>query len=586
MSEIKDSLFTKYIDSIAGDPGVTFKKDNISFVGILGNQWHVTLKNGTVLTASDYTKQVSKKIKYEWMCRECSDRASKYCKTVFSNGVMLCKNRTDLMTRYPKSAHYLITEVLKKLSGHSYCMYSLKIVTKNDVDPIISGSTTHCVPASSGGGGDASTDTQVVEEFKHHYIPYSTVTDDSVQFTKMQLAFNKYTKLFHDMFLKITDLYNSKMALETAIPILKAADNGKIALPCAIWMLSVLNSMKKSFMLMNLYEKMDFIGKTILGTSISDCTEYNDSVTEMKEVYIPVYHTFNSNLSDLMVKAKNISAFKRMVQDRFHVLKFKQKTAEPTLYQLNTAAKSLGDFDLIVHSTSDIEKHTDTYTIKGTNECGGETSMSVLDTLRKNKMAEKTTGFASFATRAQYNDYSHITTLSQLYKLCDENKVHSLQIDCTKGRNSAYGCYGTYTVKTTLAQEKLAFVDNNEKYMWCYLLNESGRFVGTHTVTHVKKIKSATRDNALFVIKNSRDTLVNKPLPSAYCGTEFLSSAYQRKYGATFAEIGRNMFPKIQSVGDISLGVGVSTKDDYGNLFTKIYLYINGSDRVSIISSQ
>ena len=122
--------------------------------------------------------------------------------------------------------------------------------------------------------------------------------------------------------------------------------------------------------------------------------------------------------------------------------------------------------------------------------------------------------------------------------------------------------------------------------MWCYLLNESGRFVGTHTVTHVKKIKSATRDNALFVIKNSRDTLVNKPLPSAYCGSEFLSSAYQRKYGATFAEIGRNMFPKIQSAGDISLGVGVSTKDDYGNLFTKIYLYINGSDRVSIISSQ
>ena len=426
MSEIKDYLFTKYIDSIASDPGVTFERDNISFVGILGNQWQVTLKNGTVLTASDYTKQVSKKIKYEWMCRECSDRASKYCKTVFSNGVMICKNRTDLMTRYPTSTHKLITQVMKILNSKSSCTYSLKIVTKDDVDPIISGRTTHCVPTSGcGGGGGPSTDTQVIEEFKHHYIPYSTVTDDSVQFTKMQLAFNKYTSLFHDMFLKITNLSNSKRSLEIAIPILKTADNGIIALPCAIWMLSVLKTMEKPFVHMNLYEKMDFIGKTILGSSITDCTEYNDCVTEMKEVYIPVYHTFNSNLSDLMVKAKDINAFTRMVQDRFHVLKFKQKTAEPTLYQLDAAAKGLGDFDLIVHSTSDIEKHTDTYTIEGgaTNECGGETSMSVLDKLREKKRSEKTTGFASFATRVTqpYNDYSHITTLSQLYELCDDN---------------------------------------------------------------------------------------------------------------------------------------------------------------------
>ena len=411
--------------------------------------------------------------------------------------------------------------------------------------------------------------------------------------------------------------------------------------------------MKKPIQHMNLTEQMMFIGRAICSVPILD--DANEG-----EVVITFYHQINKNILDLLTTAKTKVAMEEMLRERMNPMNYQRLKAPPSVGQVDMAMDSLGDFSVTMHTVEELDGHDDTDTIGGVAAEGDQTatSTSAYDELKKSvKKTERSgkiaiprqcasstllrklhniqwdmvtpwetpegqaigicrarpspprsagakteTGVCGFAARVEGTSNTTFTsprtmTMTEFIENSKNGNIKTAQMYCNNMN-------GAYSAKTTLNPSMIIDIDNNEKYLWSFLRNDSTRYNGLtyrlgegqgakcfvpdgyYTVTHVKRIKTHMHNGYIFVLKNSRYTLQTAPITENCLFPEFLVASKKKTCGRTFEALNKTLKLNIPQEGQLALGVGASTIDTKGTLSSTLSVCINGAHYKTIISKE
>jgi hypothetical protein len=167
-----------------------------------------------------------------------------------------------------------------------------------------------------------------------------------------------------------------------------------------------------------------------------------------------------------------------------------------------------------------------------------------------------------------------------LFELVESGEIYDLKIDkrC---------CNNAYTAKTTLSPDDLS---TDVGHLWLYLLGENGSKRWTWTskwldITHLYNVKSNTRNNFHFIVKNARNSLTRYPIKGNCTLPEFLApkhrnseKAFQKLTQLTDVSIPNNGFHG----NDIAFGKACSMTKDNGELSSNPEFIINNKTIVTI----
>jgi len=98
-------------------------------------------------------------------------------------------------------------------------------------------------------------------------------------------------------------------------------------------------------------------------------------------------------------------------------------------------------------------------------------------------------------------------------------------------------------------------------------------------ITHVYRLKTITRENYFFIIKDARNTLYSKPFTTNCTLSEFLATKHQKTAGKPFHALKDKTKVQIPplSGGSLSLGTGCSV-DKGDSLMSTMRFRINGKE--------
>ena len=208
-----DINYDSYIDKLQEHPAECFrttdrKKRKVSFVGVIGSSFDVR-------RACEIVELVDK----EWGCTECVKRSKNYAQYVFKGGPHFCQYNSELLCESTRKAGHLVKETYKSINKGALSEWWLQTVTADMQDsPTHVGKMTRTQLKTN--SFYRQTTQTVSEDWKHHYIPFDSVSDDDVDVVRLNRAFKRYSILFLKMFMKMTDLdaFNSSLELfETII---------------------------------------------------------------------------------------------------------------------------------------------------------------------------------------------------------------------------------------------------------------------------------------------------------------------------------------------------------------------------------
>lgn len=576
MTSEKDSNYKQYLRDLP--PAVVFKsKDSsgrdICYVGVM--------LNNKSLGGVDLN-MVEKNMRREWNCSLCSERGRKYANYVFQNGPHLCQHNSELLSKYPKLVGAHINECYKTFKHSNYWSsnWTLKIVTESMVDPMV-----HVGEYRTTGGGSAAAAQciPVEEEFVHHYIPFSSVSDEAVDHDKYNKTFQRYVPLMCGMFACIPDLKQFLDSIKLFIKIAKIATYGKALLPSAEWIKAIVEKMEKPFIYMNKIEMMEFIGGVICSSPISN-DDVNEDTGEVLSYVITFYHQLKKNSFGMLQKACDEKGMRDMMEARFNPLTHMKRTAPLTEKKIQIAEKKLGVVQNRIFTLSEIEGHDDTVTICPSGMSGGAKDESMYSKLRAAiphapPPKKSVGGFADRARKSARADFSHITTYRQLIEAVHSGEITELQID-----PGSTMCE-VYAAKSTIDPSKLVEYKNNEKYLWCFDTSTRKiihKYSPWPKVTHIKRIEVGIKHNHIFFI-TGEVPIEDANLPNCYFN-DFLNSAYERTCGTVFSAMNKTE-PYVGITSKYgAFGLGTSIKDSYNNLSNEVKMRVNGKNIYITIS--
>ena len=574
MTSEKDSNYKKYLNDLP--QAVVFKSKDLSgreicYVGVMLNNKSF---GGVDLN------MVEKNMRREWNCSLCSERGRKYANYVFQNGPHLCQHNSELLSKYPKLVGEHINECYKTFK-HSKCWssnWTLKIVTKSMVDPMV-----HVGEYRTTGGGSAAAQCIPFEEdFVHHYIPFSCVSDEAVDPDKYNKTFQKYVPLMSSMFAKITHLAQFLDSIKLFIKIAKVATYGKALLPSAEWIETIVTGMKKPFSHMSKVEIMEFIGGVICSSPITK-DDIDEDTGVVRSYAITFYHQLNKNSFSMLEKACDEKGMKDMMEARFDPQTHMTRTAPLTEKKLQIAEKKLGLVQNRIFTLSEIEGHDDTVAICPSESGGGAKDESMYSKLRAaipHAPPKKSVGgFAARARKSERVDFSHITTYRRLIDAVISGEITELHVD-----PSSTMCE-VYAAKSTIDPSKLVEYKNNEKYFWSFDTSYRKvirKYSPWPKVTHIKRVEVGIKHNHIFFI-TGEVSIENAKLPNCYFN-DFINSAYERSCGTVFSAMNKTE-PYVGITSKYgAFGLGTSIKDSYNNLIHEEKMSVNGKNIYITIS--
>lgn len=568
MTSEKDSNYKKYLNDLP--PAIVFTAKTrdghaVSYVGVMDSGVDLNM--------------VQTNMKREWKCTLCGERGRKYANYVFKNGPHLCQHNSELLSKYPSVVGLHIGDCYKKLGEDNDAdpKWSLIIVTESMVDPMVY--VGKCIETDVGGAASSARCIPVTEDLVHHYMPFSSVSDEAVDPDKYNKTFQKYVPLISSMFAKITHLAQFIRSIKLFIKIAKVATYGKALLPSAEWIETIVKGMKKPFSHMNKIEMMDFIGGVVCSSPISK-DDIDEDTGEVRSYAITFYHQLNKNSFSMLEKACDEKGMKDMMEARFNPLTHMKRTAPLTEKKIQIAEKKLGFVQNRIFTLSEIEGHDDTVTICPSGGTKGESMYSKLRAAIPEAPSKKSLGgFAERARKSARADFSHITTYRQLVEAVHSGEITELHVD-----PSSTICE-VYVAKSTIDPSKLVEYKNNEKYFWCF---ETGtrKIIGKHSpwpkVTHIKHVDVGIKHNSLFFI-TGEVSIEGANISNCYFN-DFLNSAYERSCGAVFSAMNITE-PYVGIVSKYgAFGLGTSVVDSYNNLKHPVKMKVNGKNVYITIS--
>ena len=160
----------------------------------------------------------------------------------------------------------------------------------------------------------------------------------------------------------------------------------------------------------------------------------------------------------------------------------------------------------------------------------------------------------------------HISSLSKVIELVKSNDIIGIEI-------LNVGLADAYVAECSLHRNKTVF-----DHLWSFI-NDASRLSPYSKikvkVSHIVPIVTHTRSICIFVVENTRDAIIKRPITSNCCFPEFLSSSYQN-CGGTFEAVGKATAITIPVLGELAYGCGISKSTANGKLVSPISIYVNG----------
>ena len=104
-------------------------------------------------------------------------------------------------------------------------------------------------------------------------------------------------------------------------------------------------------------------------------------------------------------------------------------------------------------------------------------------------------------------------------------------------------------------------------------------------MSHIHTIFSeTTHKNIIFIVKDSRRSLYNKPITSNCCLPEYLKPSVMRSCGKAFEYLNNKLPIVIPDMGELAIGLGTSVSSGK-SLLSSVNVKINGSDLCKVITT-
>ena len=514
-----------------------------------------------------------KRVKNEWGCSMCIKRIYHLYKYVDSdfNSFICCHHceSSNKLHRKIHDEHISLVRQYKTMSGGNNWVPAIvdrSKMIKTYEGEIVSNDMLFTDTPTSGNDN--------YREFSHYaYTPSDEFKLPENKFKMLNKAFIKYTSLFYKLFEKVgvgDDIIDS---LKTLYTCLDEATYGKEQKPAVVWLYEILTHANTNYgsnwRVITPADKFKCVVDAICASPIGEA--------EGDQAFIGFYHTISNFILDLLEKGDSMTAVIKMITNRNDPTKYRQKTAPPKESHIAAAEKLCEGLQNTIHTVRELEE-LGAICCRGSKleEKSAESSLnSAFSSMRTaTKTQNKYGGFAKRCGKGIGRDIRP-TTLKELFELVESGDIYDLKI--SKGC-----CNNAYTAKTTLAPGDLS---TGVGHLWLFLLGESNTQRWTMTtkwldITHLYNIKSKTRNNFHFIVKNARNSLIRYPIKGNCTLPEFLAPKHRNSEKA---------FQKLMKLTDVSIpkhdiafGKACSMTKDNGDLSGNPEFIINNTTTIVI----
>lgn len=517
-------------------------------VPLFGTDYNVSIiiekKNGI----PDKHSELYRVVLGEWGCTECAVRVSSMSRFVDKNGLTpvcsLSLGRTRTRREIYDLCNSLILDYIQETGG---LKWNYRFVTENTMH--------HARP---------NTTKKVKGEPEIRSYPHYSFKPSSNNIhinssagirslSMLNRALDKYCPLLITLFDKMETNEDTLLSFKTLLGIIVAASYGIQILAATKWIIKHIERIVDkgiSWRALRWIEKVDIVITAVCDSPISQDTN--------NDVLCGYFHTISGNVLSLLQTGVSERAVIRMVETRNAPKNYKQTTAPPKAVHVEAARKLFKGLTTIIHTTDELEKLPGCVTVSKNSD--------VDDAFASMSHGGKKKSCNSFAKRI-YKPEIHPKNIRELIELIRSGIVKNLEIMMETPQT-------VYTAR--VEGDNITGGDFCVPHLWAYKTESFTRFEdGYNPITHVYRVKTATRENYHFIVEGARRTLLKNPLTGNCTLAEFLSTKHQKTSGTAFHALTNLTTVGIPERGELSIGFGTSV-DKANTLTSDVNVRING----------
>jgi len=380
----------------------------------------------------------------------------------------------------------------------------------------------------------------------------------------LEKALNKYCpmmiKLSKDM---LSDGPEMLRSMELVRELLLKASYGKQQVTAVDWIIKYIKTViaiRSDWNSLRWNDKINCVIKAVCDCSLSIADD------DSGDVLCGLFHTVNGNVLSLLQKGESPQAVVRMIEERNDPRNYKQTTAPLKAVHIEKAANLFKGFKATMHTTSQLEQLPGCATVKAgpSDDVDDVFGAMAAEAKTRKKSKQKYSGFASRMSGKVKGDP---TNMRELMEGIRDGSITKLEM-----------IPASHTVYTAGWEgENLKSSDFCVPHLWIFISDRRFSTTLFKEITHVYHLKTTTRENYFFIIKDARNTLYSKPFTTNCTLSEFLATKHQKTAGKAFHALKNKTKVQIPplSSGGLSLGTGCSVdKDD--SLMSAMRFRING----------
>ena len=506
-------------------------------------------------------KKIHNKIKREWQCQTCADRMRNAFIYADKNGKSILCPVIDGQSSLQKEVNDICDTYINSYinAWHNRGLHWQYEIVRAD---------TLYAHAPTWDLAKKSTETawrhySWVPERNSEELSERCLKDGSNILALLEKALNKYCpmmiKLSEEM---LSDGPEMLRSMELIRELLLKASYGKQQVTAVDWIIKYIKTViaiRSDWSSLRWNQKISCVIKAVCDCSLSIADD------DSGDVLCGLFHTINGNVLSLLQKGESPQAVVRMIEERNDPRNYKQTTAPLKAVHIEKAANLFKGFKATMHTTSQLEQLPGCATVKAgpSDDVDDVFGAMAAEAKTRKKSKQKYSGFASRMSGKVKGDP---TNMRELMEGIRDGSITKLEMIPSSHTVYTAGWEG----------ENLKSSDFCVPHLWIFI--SDNRFRHTFMeLTHVYHLKTTTRENYFFIIKDARNTLYSKPFNTNCTLSEFLATKHQKTAGKAFHALKNKTKVQIPplSSGGLSLGTGCSVdKDD--SLMNAMRFRING----------
>lgn len=532
-------------------------------------------------------KKVKHRIKFEFGCNSCGNRAGILATLAGKQGKFFCMRTTD--SNKPKNdARQIMMDRWQDLSRKCSWVLPHEIprIYMNVLLPKVHEAFNERIDEEKFCVVDIynptdGTEEEINNDWLHYHVTPTYMTDPEIDVYELKLlnsAFVIYTPLLWQLFMKFDNNVAMANSLSVLYSVAKTSNYGSKCLYAIEWIHEAIMKIEENqFAFTNVKHAMELIGTTIVGSTISNVHKEGGV-----KAFIGAYHTVNNSILNILEIVKSPEQAKRVLDKHFAPNNYKRCTGEAKQGNIETTLKVFDKTGIRtwIHTVDEM------MSLGGVSVSGEKPGTRPIDGNRllkdmvgRNKSTKRdysglgrsvptSGGLGSFSVHHEIPSGLH--KVVDLYNLVKEGKVWKMLVMSTGG-NLEYAYTGGYDMdpKYFIHPHLWAFTGRNGKV-------ESYK---PFNVTHMHIVETGKYGCGFFIIPNKNLHLNRITRSSNFLFPEFISNAWTRELRQVVEHLNRTLpidFTESKKGVQMSFGIGVNQgADTNGKLVSPIRVIVN-----------